>query len=403
MLTYARKVLRWENALDAIRDTRPRPRIPTLVVMRAVMVMFLSRLGSLNALEQTRPSRFWSRWLSGAMPSADTVGRVCALVEPSGVRALHHHIYTRLKRAKALMPPAHGLMAAAIDGHESHATFRRCCSGCLERTIHTAQEDRTQYYHRHVTLQLIGRDFHVMLDAEPQRPGEDEVAAALRLLERVLETYPRAFDVVIADALYADPRLFNYLLKRGKDVLAVLKDDRRTLLQDAENLFEQTPPVRSQTSRVSRESWDLEGFTTWPQVDQSVRVVRTVEQESIRRQIDKKIEERTSTWTWVTTLSKLRATTDTVIALGHSRWDIENQGFNELTNRCHADHVYKHDPTAMLVLTLAAMICLTVFVVFYTRNLKPQARRNTTMLHIARLISAELYQAIPLGPPRTPT
>ncbi len=364
--------------------------------------MFLARLGSLNALEQTHASRSWQRWLLGALPSADTVGRVCAQVEPSDVRALHHHIYVRLKRMKALVPPAHGLMAAAIDGHESHAPFRRCCPGCLKRTIHTTQGDQTQYYHRHVALQLIGRDFHVLLDVEPQKPGEDEVAAALRLLDRVLDTYPRAFDVVIADALYADPRLFNAMLKQGKDVLAVLKDDRRNLLQDAESLFEQTPPVESQASRVSRESWDLEGFTTWPQVTQPVRVVRTLERRSIRRQLDQETEQLTSEWTWVTTLSKPRANTDAVIALGHSRWDVENQGFNEMATRWHADHIYKHDPTAMLVFCLLAMICLTVFVVFYTRNLKPQARRNASMLHIARLISADLYRAIPAGPPQTP-
>ncbi|MFQ5974360.1 MAG: transposase [Alphaproteobacteria bacterium] len=395
-------MLQWEDPLDAVGDTRPRPQIPTSVVLRAMVVMFLNRLGSLNALEQTRASRCWQRWLPGALPSADTLGRVCALVEPSDVRALQRHVYTRLKRMKALVPPAHGLMGAAIDGHESHATYRRCCAGCLERTIHTAQGDRTQYYHRHVALQLIGRDFHVLLDAEPQCPGEDEVATALRLLDRVLDSYPRAFDVVLADALYADSRMFNYGLKRGKDIIAVLKDDRRDLMQDAESLFEQTPPVRIEDARGSRETWDLEGFTSWPQVTRPVRVVRSLERRSIRRQLDQQAEPLTSDWTWVTTLSKPRASTDAVIALGHSRWDIENQGFNEMATRWHADHVYKHHPTALLVLWLVAMICLTVFGVFYTRNLKPEARRNASMLHIARLISAELYQAIPAGPPRTP-
>ena len=135
-----------------------------------MVVLFLARLGSLNALEQTHASRSRQRWLLGALPSADTLGRVCAQVEPSDVRALHHSIYVRLKRMKALVPPAHGLMAAAIDGHESHATYRRCCPGGLKRTIHTTQGDRTQYYHRHVALQLIGRDFRVLLDAEPRRP-----------------------------------------------------------------------------------------------------------------------------------------------------------------------------------------------------------------------------------------
>jgi len=171
--------------------------------------MFLTRLGSLNARPQTRPRRFWSRWLGAGLPSADTLGRVATQVEVSGLREVHRQVYTRLKRGKALPPPAHGLIAGVIEGHELHATFRRHCPGCLTRTIHAAGGDRTQYYHRHVTFQLVGADWTLVLDAEPQRPGEGEVAAALRLLERVLTRYPRAFDVVLADGRYADPRVFN--------------------------------------------------------------------------------------------------------------------------------------------------------------------------------------------------
>ena len=37
------------------------------------------------------------------------------------------------------------------------------------------------------------------------------MAAAHRLLARVLETYPRAFDVVLADALYATAPFINFL------------------------------------------------------------------------------------------------------------------------------------------------------------------------------------------------
>ena len=66
-----------------------------------------------------------------------------------------------------------------------------------------------QYYHRQVTLLLLaeapagGAPLRLLLDVEPQQPGEQETAAARRLLERVLEAYPRAFDVVLGDALYA--------------------------------------------------------------------------------------------------------------------------------------------------------------------------------------------------------
>jgi hypothetical protein len=35
----------------------------------------------------------------------------------------------------------------------------------------------------------------VWLDLEPLREGEDEIGAAVRLLQRVLQRYPRAFDL----------------------------------------------------------------------------------------------------------------------------------------------------------------------------------------------------------------
>jgi hypothetical protein len=393
-LKYAGSVLKWEDRLDAVRDRRRRPRISTRVILRGVVVMFLSRLGSLNALGQTRPSRFWRGWLGECMPSADSIGRVCALMEVDDLRTLQHALYARLKRMKALQPPAHGFLAAVLDGHESHATFRRHCDGCLQRVIHTEKGDRIQYYHRHVALELLGQDLRMMLDAEPLKPGEDEVTAALRLLDRVLTAYPRAFDVVLADALYASSTFFNYLTEHGKYALAVLKDERRDLLEDARALIEQTAPVSERAGSYQRSCWDIEGFTSWPQVQAPVRVVRSLETRTIRRQLTKQDEQTQSDWMWVTTLPKTLASTGAVVQLGHSRWSIENHGFNELVNRWHADHVYKHQPTAMLVFCLIAMICLNVFLTFYHRNIKPAARRAASMLHIAGQIAAELRSGL---------
>jgi hypothetical protein len=130
--------------------------------------MIVTRLGSLNAVEQTHSSSFWRRFLKGPLPSADTLGRVAALMEPEPIRKALLDLYACLKRNKALPPPWHGLMALVLDGHESHATENRHCPGCLERTITTLHGEYTQYYHRHVTALLLGGNFPILLDAEPQ-------------------------------------------------------------------------------------------------------------------------------------------------------------------------------------------------------------------------------------------
>ncbi len=48
---------------------------------------------------------------------------------------------------------------------------------------------------------------------------------------------------------------------------------------------------------------------------------------------------------------------------------------------------------------LFSLLCLNVFMAFYCRNLKPEARRAVTMLHVGKLISTELMREI-RGPPR---
>ena len=382
------------SLLDGLTDARLQPRIATSVIVRSLLVMILTRLGSLNAVEQTHSSLFWRRFLRDALPSADTLGRVAAQMDPDPLRKALRDLYTDLKRNKALPAPGHGLMPLVLDGHESHSTEQRHCSGCLERKISTAHGEHVQYYHRHVTAMLLGGDFPILLDAEPQRPGEDEIATALRLLERLLDHFPRAFDVVLGDALYTDPRLYNFLLDHGKDVLTVLKNENRDLLADARSLFETQSPQRSTEGSTTREVWDLQGFTTWPQVRQPVRVVRSRETTTCRRQLDGQIHDQEADWVWVTTLSANRASTLAVVALGHARWSIENQGFNETTNRWAADHVYKHHPTAILIFCLMTMLAFNLFYAFFYRNLQPAYRRRHDAQHVARCLACELYQSL---------
>jgi hypothetical protein len=94
-------------------------------------------------------------------------------------------------------------MALVLDGHESRSTSRRSCFGCLSRNVAAI---------------LLGKDFPTLPGAEPQGPGEDEIASAIRLLERVLQRYPRAFDVVVGDSL--SPPLLKRIRTRARSALS---------------------------------------------------------------------------------------------------------------------------------------------------------------------------------------
>lgn len=381
--------------LGEVTDSRERPQIPASVAIKSLFVMTLSRLGSLNALEQTRESRAWRTHVGGEVPSADTLGRVAARIDEDGIRrALSAH-YTKLKRNKALPAPAHGLIALVLDGHESTASYRRKCSGCLARTVHTAAGDREQRYHKYVAASLVGEDFHFRVDLEDLRAGETEVAAALRLIERVLKTYSRAFDVVLADAFYLQAPFFQAVQAMGKDVLVVLKQEERDLYKDAIALCDVTQPATLQRGRTTVKAWDLTGLTSWTSLGHEVRVVRTLETTPIRRQMTGEVEVVPAEWMWVTTLPAGRTPTWAVVELGHARWDIENRGFNEGANEWHLDHVYHHDPVAMRVLALLTMLAMNVLTAFRRLSLKPALRERCTLRHVAGLVAAEILATTP--------
>ena len=375
LIAYADKVFQFSGTVVAdVRDRRQQPRIPTAVIVKSVAVLFWARMGSLNALELTARSSFFRHWLERPLCSADTVGRVNALMDAQGLRCGIHHIYDRLKRNKAL-PDHGGIGVAALDGHESHASYLQHCAGCLERTIHgkDGKADRTQFYHRQVTLMLLPaarpgcEPIRMLLDHEPQRAGDDEVATA---------------------------PFFNFLLAHGKHALTVLKDDRRNLYQDAAALFAAVAPKAGSFRNRPCLWWDFPDLLSWPQVHTPVRVIRSLETHSVKRQLDGKDELKTSDWVWATTLPLQPVSTGRAVGFGHQRWDIENHGFNELVHGWHADHIYKHDPNAIECFLLIAFLACNIFHAFFMLNLKPEIRTGRTQVFWRRFMLAEIYAGI---------
>ena len=389
LLQYGEKTCQACTRLRAVKDGRVNPRIPAGRVALGYLLLLSARLGSLNALEQRKAPPAWVKWLGGKLPSADVMGDVAATMCLEDLRAILGKQHTEAKRNKAFGPGASGLRYLVIDGHEGVSSYRRRWPDCLERIMHFKKGDRTQYYFRYVAAYLTNGRQRLLLDAEIQLPGEGEIACATRLVTRLLERCPRAFDVVCGDNLYMDPALWKLLRSHGKEVIAVLKNEDRNLLEDARSLFRHIPSIRMDDKQVRRECWDLEGFTTWPQCGEDVRVVRSLEHTTVRRQIGGEVETLESEWFWVTSLPVLLAPTQTIVRAGHGRWDIENHAFNELANQWHGDHAYRYNAHALMACTLLLFIACNLFHAFIERNLKPQVRAGRSQKYWADLIAAE--------------
>ncbi|MBC7346789.1 MAG: hypothetical protein H5U00_04935 [Clostridia bacterium] len=131
----------------------------------------------------------------------------------------------------------------------------------------------------------------MILGIERIKPGEGEVTAARRLLERVYRQQGGRFaEVIVADALYAGAPFINAVLEMHKDVVVKVKQTEREIIKDAEGIFSRRLPDIQKKTFTTRpkaegarrtcyevEIHDVEGFRSWQAVKEPLRVLRVKE------------------------------------------------------------------------------------------------------------------------------
>ena len=379
-LQYTGKVFGLKALLGHVRDGRCEPQVPLLPLAVCLVLGVVIRIGSyLDLAEQTKSRRRW-RHLCGLK------GPVCheifayatARMAPQDWRQNQAQMAKELKANKALEScKINGLLFLSIDAHEHFASFSRTCPRCCQRQVEVLDPQGkklkvTQYYHRYVFAHLGGPKLNVVLDVEPILPGEDECAAALRLLGRIRRLYgPRFFEGITADAWYAKGPFLRALDKLGWQWIVVLKREDMDVFQEAVQLSkDQNPSVefRDQSRRRQVQLWGVKDlhFSDGYTKSKSVQVVIADERWTERRvQGGKKCPQpQQSRWMWVACQSLCDYPVEVIYQGGHRRWNIENQAFNELTQAYHLTHCYHHDPTAMLVQMLILIFAFTLFTAF---------------------------------------
>lgn len=381
--------------LEGLNDPRQKPEIPALVFHKAFLMLWLCRSPSFLMLEQAGRKGAGRGYLRHAMPSADQMANISEGLDLEQLRGILSRMHKRLGRNKVLRA-FRGHRLAVVDGHEINASYHRCCEQCQTRKLIFNGEERIQYYHRAVIFQLVGPGFRFLLDFEILGPHEDEGSAALRLIERVLATNPRCFDILLGDGLYPQARIFKMLRRYGKHAIVVLKDERRELLIDVRSLFTPQPQhILTRQGSTCCRVWDVEDLDSWQSFPEKVRVVRSVETKIIRERAGgKSIEhEQRSEWIWVTTLPVAEVPAETIVLFGHERWRIENEGFNELCNEWHANHYFHHHTTSITGLWLFLFIAHALFHCFL-RNLKPCRRQDIAVRLWAVAMLAEFLRPL---------
>lgn len=379
-LQYSTKVFELEGLLRSVRDGRVEPKVPLLPLVLCLVLGVVTRIGSyLDLAQQTKDRRRW-RHLCGltAPVHHEIFGYATERMDPEDWRQNQARLAKQLKRNKRLeSAKIKGLLFVSLDGNEHFASFSRTCPCCCQRQVEVTDPDGrkikvTQFYHRYVFAHISGPKVNLVLDVEPIRPGEDECAAALRLLGRLRRIYgPRFFDGISADAWYAKGPFLRALDKLGWLWIVVLKRQDMEIYGEALQLSRgQKPCVAFRDEQRDRQVQLGEiqhlRFSDGYTKNQSVIVVISEEHWTERRVVggQKRVKPQQSRWIWVACEALGAYPAEVIYEGGHRRWGIENKAFNELTQYYHLEHCYHHDPTSMLVQLLILIFGFALFSAF---------------------------------------
>ena len=373
---YAQKHFQLSLLAGCFSDGRPQPEIPSRAVGLSLVLGEVVQIPSFLQLQEETKLPQWQQWVGyNDGISHDTFGYATERMDSAELRRAARCINRKLKRGKAFEAnKISGLLAVSLDANEQFCSDHRCCQDCMSREVSCKDAEgrevkKTQYYHKQVYAQLSGPRLSVILDFEPMRQGEEECAAALRLLHRLRQKYgPRFFDVVVVDSWYANgPFLKTVVEELGWPVIAVLKQERYEIYQEAMALSRDQKP----TQTVEREGrqigiWDGPSLRFSDSYTRPVRVVRVRERWTQRQRVGKSWEHRLQEQNWIWVIAgDLDGYDGAVIRdIGHSRWRIENNAFGQLTQHWHLTHCAHHHTVAVLVLLWIKIIAFTLFHAF---------------------------------------
>lgn len=383
---YGNKVYGLAHRLRHTGEHRLYPQIPVAPVAVSLFLGALLGLPSwLKVAKKTR-KQSWQRLMRyGQGLNHEAFNYVSEFLS---LDALREHLYVVARRAKAnKVLDRHkiaGYHVLALDANELFSSRSRCCEGCCARTVKATGADGqvaevVEYYHRAVFAHLVGSD--LILDLEPIRPGEEECAAALRLLGRLRRRLGvRFFDVVSVDAWYTKTPFLNAVQKLGWEFVAVLKQSDYEAHKEADALR----PAQAQTAFAQAgrqvELRQVDQVPLTQQADLTVRVVLADERWQERQRQGKawKTQTKRSHWRWVASAGLDQVPAKGIWQIGHGRWAIENKAFNLLTRSYHLTHCFHHHPVAIVAWLLLSLLAVNVTTLFYRHWIVPRAQADYT-------------------------
>jgi hypothetical protein len=406
--------------LKGFTDSRRDPDIPTFDVANSLFHTALFRIPSINALEGDLKEADFQK-LIGRIPrqdvkafSAKVVANTLDKLDLIGVFKAITRVFWQAERNKAFREQTYGcLRCAAVDGWEPFSSFHRHCPDCLERQVEVKKRGGkkvlvTQYYHRYVVAVLVGPLLDIVLFITPVRnkaarirageknPSSDEgeLTAALRLIDRLHETYGTFIDALIFDSLYPNGPVLTKLTEYGYGAFIIMKKEHNEPLKEALALWQGRPPCKVVDDPDSKEHikfWETDEIQTLDTYKGKIRVIRA--------EVTHPKEEK-RTWCVAVIGDRARRTPLTVaLKATRARWHIENTAFNQWIKYWNLNHVFRHTASALMAVLLIWSLVFNLLQFFIYRRLKRPRRPKDPTYTIRHIVEVMLRQIATLPEP----
>lgn len=377
---YAARCLRLKRYLERPGDGRDRPQIAARNLLWGLLFGHAIREHSYRSVEWLVRSRARRAMAVGHGFSDDTLGYFTERLDPAPTRAALAMACRQAKRNKAFDESR--FIGLALDGTASGRSQDAHCELCHPRR--DEHGDVLCHFHYLVLVTVVGTGLTLPVDLEPYPEGDSEYAAGQRVLRRVVERLgPRFADYVVVDGMFATAPFLHTADRLGLKVVARLKSNLRDLNAAAQNRFEGRPPhLRFQQGQDRVEMWDAEDFDPWESLQwPTVRVVRY-------RQI--KPDGSVMDAYWLTNFPTTQASSPAVFRMAKSRWEVENQGFNDTKTRYGMQHIAHHHANSILLNWLLLILALTIERLYRLRYLHRGSHTPPTAIELVRILRLSL-------------
>lgn len=356
-------------------------------------------------------------------------------IDENDIINVHKEIINKMKRNKVFENKDYrNTKVAILDGVESFETHKNIEG--LHKRNHS--DGTVGYYYKSLGISYLTDDFSIILDLVPFKTHEVrddnnnsnkiKSEGEITVLKRTIPTLKEFnIEMVVLDAMFLNAPCLNKIKDNGMDAVVRMKDDRRTIYQDAHLLFETMKPNMEyevvEVKERKRVKYSKESKKKNSDETDTYQITRSITsnelngaklisdktvihpKKEVRKTKHERVIKRVKIYTDIFELpgykynngnvriiktientkngenimyllsTKINEDLEFIVDLMHKRWTIELNCFRTLKSRYHLKHLYIGTNKAIQIISYLMIIVFNLIELYYNIHTKKYKRK----------------------------